>query len=158
MRRIFSCSSLPSAAGLYFLILLMLTACSKPEQGLKDIFGDYFNIGVAVNPMQIFGYDTLAQPFIIKHFNTVTAEDAMKWERIHPLPGKYDFTIADSTVAFAQRNGMLVDGHCLVWHSQTPDWVFKDSLGNPLTRETLLARMRDHIFAVAGRYKGQITG
>jgi endo-1,4-beta-xylanase len=82
----------------------------------------------------------------------------MKWERIHPLPDKYDFSIADSTVAFGQKNGMFIDGHVLVWHSQTPDWVFEDSLGNPLTRDALLERMKEHIFTVAGRYKGQIKG
>jgi endo-1,4-beta-xylanase len=148
----------PYIIGICLSFVMMLSACSKPEPGLKDIFSDYFKIGVALNPIQVFGYDTLAQPFIIKHFNTITAEDAMKWERIHPLPGTFNFTIADSTVAFGKRNGMFIDGHVLVWHSQTPDWVFTDSLGNPMTRDALLARMKDHIFTVAGRYKGQITG
>jgi endo-1,4-beta-xylanase len=82
----------------------------------------------------------------------------MKWEKIHPHPGHYDFSIADSIVAFAQLNNMFIVGHCLIWHSQTPDWVFQDSLGNPLTREALLERMRDHILTVAGHYKGKVKG
>jgi endo-1,4-beta-xylanase len=45
-----------------------------------------------------------------------------------------------------------------VWHSQTPRWVFQDAEGKPLTRDALLARMRDHIRTVVGRYKGRIHG
>jgi len=53
---------------------------------------------------------------------------------------------------------MFVIGHNLVWHAQTPDWVFQDAKGNPVTREILLRRMHDHIFSVVGRYKGLIQG
>jgi len=53
---------------------------------------------------------------------------------------------------------MNVVGHTLVWHSQTPDWVFTDENGNDLSREELLARMEDHIKTVVGRYKGRIKG
>jgi endo-1,4-beta-xylanase len=53
---------------------------------------------------------------------------------------------------------MFIVGHTLVWHSQTPRWVFQDSTGKPLTRDALLARMHDHITAVVGRYKGKIKG
>lgn len=47
---------------------------------------------------------------------------------------------------------MEVIGHTLVWHSQTPDWVFKGKDGGPATREELLERMRNHIHTVVGRY------
>jgi endo-1,4-beta-xylanase len=53
---------------------------------------------------------------------------------------------------------MFIVGHCLVWHSQTPRWVFQNDAGEPLTRDALLARMRDHIMTVVGRYKGRIGG
>jgi len=53
---------------------------------------------------------------------------------------------------------MFIVGHCLVWHSQTPRWVFQDDQGNPLTRDALLERMHDHIRTVVGRYKGRIGG
>jgi endo-1,4-beta-xylanase len=140
------------------LILAFACSCSNEQPGLKDAFKGDFLIGAAVNAPQIMGMDEKAKPFIAKHFNSLTAEDAMKWERIHPEPGRYEFALPDSIVAFAQRNGMAIIGHCLVWHSQTPDWVFQDSLGNPLSRDSLLERMRDHILTVAGHYKGQIKG
>ena len=49
-------------------------------------------------------------------------------------------------------------GHTLVWHRQTPAWVFKDAQGEFVNRETLLNRLRDHIQKVVGRYKGKIKG
>jgi endo-1,4-beta-xylanase len=53
---------------------------------------------------------------------------------------------------------MFIVGHNLVWHSQTPRWVFQDDKGNPLTRDALLERMHDHIKTVVGHYKGRIGG
>ena len=140
------------------LMAMLLPSCSGEEEGLKDAFEGDFLIGTAMNMPQITGRDTMAQPFIVKHFNSVTAENCMKWERIHPEPDMYEFTLADSMVAFAVRNNITVIGHVLVWHSQTPDWVFQDSLGNLLSRDALLERMRDHISTVVGRYRGKITG
>jgi endo-1,4-beta-xylanase len=147
-----------SVTGILFFLLMSIPGYSQQDPGLKDVFRDDFLIGAALNPKQVFGRDPLAHSFIIKHFNTITSEDHMKWERIHPKPNVYDFTVADSLVAFGKRNNMFIDGHVLVWHSQTPDWVYQDSLGNPLTREALLERMKEHIFTVVGRYKGKVDG
>jgi endo-1,4-beta-xylanase len=59
-------------------------------------------------------------------------------------------------VALGEKHHMFIVGHTLVWHSQTPDWVFQDAQGKPISREALLKRLHDHIFAVVGRYKGRI--
>jgi len=53
---------------------------------------------------------------------------------------------------------MAVIGHVLLWHQQTPAWVFAGEDGKPLDRETALRRLGAHIQAVAGRYKGRIRG
>jgi endo-1,4-beta-xylanase len=143
-----------------FIIILTvsLSSCKKNEPGLKDAFSDDFLIGTCMNAVQINGSDTKAKPFIAANFNTLTAENAMKWENIHPKPDKYDFTVADSIVNFAIANSMFVVGHVLVWHSQTPAWVFQDSLGNPLSRDALISRMKEHIFTVVGHFKGKVNG
>jgi endo-1,4-beta-xylanase len=144
-----------------FLILLLafsVFSCNKKVQGLKDIFAGDFLIGTCVNLPQINGTDPKAKPFIAANFNSVTAENAMKWEKIHPMPGIYDFSVADSIVNFAHANKMFAVGHVLVWHSQTPDWVFQDSLGKPLTRNALISRMKDHISTVVGHFKGRVKG
>jgi endo-1,4-beta-xylanase len=147
-------STLPAA--LIFFALLVISCKDKNATVLKDVFADDFLIGTAVNTQQILGSDKEAKPFILNQFNAITPENAMKWERIHPIPGTYDFALADSIVSFAIANGLFITGHTLVWHSQTPDWVFQDSLGNPLTREALLERMKDHIFTVMMHYKGRV--
>ena len=61
-------------------------------------------------------------------------------------------------MAFGERNRMFVVGHTLVWHQQTPRWVFEDASGAPVSRDTLLARLRDHIQTVVGRYRGRVKG
>ena len=145
----------------YLLILFLtfsLLSCKKKDPGLKDVFSDDFLIGTCMNTPQINGTDPKAKPFIAANFNSVTAENAMKWEKIHPMPDKYDFAVADSIVKFALANKMFVVGHVLVWHSQTPDWVFQDSLGNPLTRDALISRMKEHISTVVGHFKGRVKG
>jgi len=138
--------------------MILLSSCGNDEISLSKEYEGHFLIGTAMNRVQVSGADPRAMPFIVKHFNSVTAENAMKWERIHPEPGRYEFGLADSIVDFAELNLIKVIGHVLVWHSQTPEWVFQDSLGNLLTRDALLERMKDHIRTVVGHYKGRVLG
>jgi len=125
---------------------------------LKDAFAGSFHVGAAVNENQFTGRDTVGATLIVRQFNTITPENVLKWEHVHPGLGVYDFAAADRYVDFGTRHGMFIVGHTLVWHSQVPRWVFQDGAGNPVSRDTLLARMRDHIFTVVGRYKGRIKG
>lgn len=124
--------------------------------GLKDYFEDAFYMGTALNANQIFGQDEAGIALTLQEFNALTPENIMKWEEIHPEPGLYNWEAADRFVEFGNANDMYMTGHTLVWHSQTPDWVFEDENGNPLEREALIERMRDHIFEVVGRYKGEV--
>ncbi|WP_116789212.1 endo-1,4-beta-xylanase [Flavobacterium psychrotrophum] len=125
---------------------------------IKTAFKDKFYIGVAVNRQQAVGKDATGQNIIKQHFNSLSPENDLKWEKIHPKPEVYDFTAADAYVNFGTQNNMFTIGHTLVWHSQTPDWVFEDYKGKPLTREALLTRLEEHINTVVGRYKGKIKG
>ena len=125
---------------------------------LKDAFGRHFRVGAALNPDQFGGKDKLGAAIVRRQFSAITPENVLKWELVHPKPGKYAFEQPDRYVAFGEQNGMFIVGHTLVWHSQTPKWVFEDAKGKPVSRDTLLARMRDHIHMVVGRYKGRIDG
>jgi endo-1,4-beta-xylanase len=133
-------------------------ASASGEPTLKDEFSGAFMIGSALNRRQVTGQDEPAAEIARRHFNTITAENDMKWERIHPEPDRYDWEPADRFVEFGEQNRMFVVGHTLVWHSQTPRWVFEDAEGNPLTRDALIERMREHIHTVAGRYRGRVHG
>ncbi len=139
-----------------------LPACnstnSEKGQTLKDAFEGKFYIGTAVNPMQISGRDSLSQKIILTHFNSIVAENCMKAERIQPEEGKFSFDLPDRFVEFGEQNNMHIVGHTLIWHSQAPRWFFVDEEGNDVSREVLIERMRNHIFAVVGRYKGRVHG
>ncbi|ARK13608.2 endo-1,4-beta-xylanase [Fibrella sp. ES10-3-2-2] len=129
-------------------------APAQSQKGLKDYYARYFPIGVAVNPRMIQpGPDA---ELIKAQFNSLTPENAMKMGPIHPEEKRYFWKDADAIVDFAQQNNMKVRGHTLCWHNQTPRWFFTDSTGKQVTREVLLARMKQHINDVMGRYKGKI--
>jgi endo-1,4-beta-xylanase len=134
------------------------TATASAPSGLKDAFRDAFMVGAALSPRQFEERDTASLSLVLRQFNTTTPENVLKWERVHPEPAHYQFAPADAYVAFGERHGMFVVGHTLVWHSQTPRWVFENARGQPLSRDELLARMKDHITTVVGRYKGRIKG
>jgi endo-1,4-beta-xylanase len=125
---------------------------------LKDLFQNDFYIGAALNIEQICGKEPEAMEIVARHFNSITPENIMKWEEIHPEPERYNFEASDHYVAFGEKHHMHIIAHVLVWFHQTPDWVFQDESGNPLSRETLLERMKAHIFNVMGRYRGRIHG
>jgi endo-1,4-beta-xylanase len=125
---------------------------------LKDAFAGMFRVGAALNVNQFTERDAKGAALVKAQFNSTTPENVLKWEVVHPQPTTYDFTQSDRYVAFGEANGMFVVGHTLIWHSQTPRWVFQDAAGAPLSRDALLARMRDHIYTVVGRYKGRVKG
>lgn len=146
-------------------LVLLSSSCqeSSPSNevqvhALKRVFNSKFLIGAALNRHQIFGKRPGDMTVVIKHYNTLTPENILKWERVHPEPNKYNFKSADRFVNLGEHNNMFMVGHTLVWHNQTPDWVFENPEGRPLSKEKLLKRMRDHINQIMKRYKGRIHG
>ncbi len=148
----------------FCLLLLNAGSCSRktsavlrsPEEsskGLKDYYKSFFPIGVAVGPQSIKGEDSA---LIVREFNSITPENDMKWSGIHPAENTYNWKNADAIIAFAEKHNIKVRGHNLLWHEYNPDWLFKDARGEQVTKEVLLKRLKDHITAVVGRYKGKI--
>ena len=148
--------SLTAAAALLLAPAMLSAQAAVPS--LKELFKSAFVVGTALAPRQFLGQDSANVALIKSQFNSVTPENVLKWEVVHPQPGIFDFEPSDGYVRFGEENGMFIVGHTLVWHSQTPRWVFQDAEGKPLTRDALLARMKDHIERVMGRYKGRIKG
>ena len=174
------------------LLTLGTTAWSADAPTLKDAFKDHFFVGTAVNRAVTTGRGFRRSPeqvnadiaLVKAQFNQLVAENEMKWASLHPRPGAdgYDFRAADDFANFGLNNKMYLVGHTLVWHSQTPQWVFAGTnppppgvtnaapgrigrgFGGPIgrytgpraSREELLQRMREHIHTVVGRYKGRI--
>ena len=130
-----------------------ITNYSISTKGLKDSYSKYFPIGVAVAKRNLAGDES---DLIKRHFNSITAENAMKMQSLQPIEGKFYWRDADSIVNFAVKNGIKVRGHNLCWHEQAPKWMFIGKDGNEVSKEVLLSRLKTHIDSVVGRYKGKI--
>lgn len=146
-------------AGLVALAAVIGTlavATAQEPTSLKDAYKNAFVVGAAINAAQVTGKDSRGDAIIEAQFNSISPENALKWENVHPAPETYTFDVPDQYVAYGEKHHMFIVGHCLVWHSQVPAWVFRDDKGNFVDRETLLKRMHDHIQTVVGRYKGRI--
>ena len=127
---------------------------------LKDLYADHFLVGNilagGIDGNSLFRQDKEELALLIGEFNCLTAENSMKMQYVQPEEGVFNFKSSDALLHIADKAGMEVVGHALVWHHQVPHWIFKDSEGNPVSREILIQRMKDHIFEVVGRYKGKI--
>jgi len=192
-----------SLAGLLAAVLLATGAMARPAglPTLQDAYQGHFYVGVAINRTIATGTAVRADnvnrtqdkvdkdiALVEQQFNQISPENDLKWALIQPRPGPdgYDFGPADAYVDFGLKHHMYIVGHTLVWHGQTPGWVFAGTNSPPAvtngggtnapggrpfgrrfgggfgydgpraSREELLQRMRDHISTVVGRYRGKI--
>jgi endo-1,4-beta-xylanase len=123
-----------------FMSAALLVICAADEAAdkpvsLKEAFKDYFLVGTAVNRSMVTGGAAFRRSaeenakdiaLIKDQFNQISPENDLKWQLIHPREGGegYDFGPADAFVNFGLSNNMALVGHTLVWHNQTPNWVF----------------------------------
>ena len=139
-----------------FTITALIVLPSIGQTPLKDAFAEHFMIGGALNINQSSGRDARGESIVKTHFNTISPENILKWHSVQPTEGRFSFAGADKYVEFGQKNKMFIVGHTLVWHNQTPGWVFVGKDGKPASKEVLTERLRKHIHTVVGRYKGRI--
>jgi len=93
-----------------------LRGAVPPLRTLAEKHGIYIGATVGADQLSIKEYvETL-----MREFDILTTENALKFERVHPERYFYSFTEADRIIAFAEANGMKVRGHTLVWHHQLP--------------------------------------
>jgi endo-1,4-beta-xylanase len=128
-------SSLRVLQSVFLAASASLAWAEPPAITLKDAYKEHFKIGTAINRAVATGQafrrseeQVKADVALVKaQFNQVVAENEMKWMSLHPRAGKegYDWTAADAFVEFGVKNSMELAGHVLVWHSQTPNWVFE---------------------------------
>ena len=141
----------------FSLCALALTMSAKTgfaqsgETGLKDAYKDYFSIGVAVNMRNISNPEQIA--IIKKDFNSITAENDMKPQPTEPAYGQFNWENADKIANFCRSNGIKLRGHCLMWHAQIGEWMYKDEKGDLVSKEKLFQNMKHHITAIVERYK-----
>jgi endo-1,4-beta-xylanase len=126
-----------------FAAAALLTSCTTINPGqpktLKAAYKHHIYVGVAINRAVATGSADEAGGFgqtqkqldkdialVKQQFNQISPENDLKWEMIQPQPGPdgYDFGPADAYVNFGLSNHLYIVGHTLVWHAQTPNWVF----------------------------------
>ncbi|TWT47711.1 endo-1,4-beta-xylanase [Botrimarina hoheduenensis] len=145
------------AAGLIACCFASPVMAGEPVT-LKEAYQDDFRMGVAIATHWLTEPHPELLKIVAEQFNAATPENLLKWQSVHPERDRYHFADADRFVDFAEQHGMRITGHTLVWHNQTPDWVFQGADGQPATREQVLATLREHIQTVVGRYRGRIAG
>lgn len=127
---------------------------------LYEIHKDYFKIGVGIVSYEIGRTEYTS--IVKQHFNSITMGNEMKpdyildYETCRKDIEKYNLEPAirydnlDVGLKFAKENGLGLRGHTLVWHSQTPDWFFREDYSKdesaPLaSKEVMLARLNSYI-------------
>lgn len=96
---------------------------------------------------------------IARQFNMLVAENEMKFDALEPSRNQFSYGSADNLVNFAQRHQMSMRGHCLVWHSQLPEWVSSDGKKNDKnwSRDEALDILKTHITQVMQHFKGKVA-
>lgn len=127
---------------------------------LKDVYADYFKIGCAVTESEL---ENNASKDLIKYqYNSMTLGNELKPDSVLDKTASLayaektgDYTNpqislknADKLLKFAAENNIPVRGHVLCWHSQTPDWFFKENFdadGDWVDVETMNTRLENYI-------------
>ncbi|MFC7547834.1 endo-1,4-beta-xylanase, partial [Plantactinospora sp. GCM10030261] len=108
--------------------------------------GRYFGAAVAAGKLGDSQYVTILN----REFNSVVAENEMKWDATEPQQNNFTFGNADRIVNHARSQGMSVRGHTLLWHAQQPGWA--QNLSGSALRNAAI----NHVTRVATYYRGKI--
>jgi len=122
---------------------------TESTPALKESYKSFFYVGNVVSPGELGGarFDTLK-----KHFDVLTAENAMKPMFIQGEPGVFTFEIADTLVNAVVEAGLKVHGHTLAWHQQSPEWINREGI----SREEAIGNLVTHAKTVAKHFRGRL--
>lgn len=143
------------------------TITTAPDVPIEDLtslrayYSDAFKIGTAITPS-----DLASKPFmklVDKHFSgSITVGNEMKPDYVLNYSAtkaymdetgddenpQISFASAKPVLDYCLKNDIPVRIHTLVWHSQTPEWFFKenyDASGEYVSPEKMLKRMENYI-------------
>jgi endo-1,4-beta-xylanase len=111
-----------------------------------------FPIGAAVNPYLLQNNAGYRQ-VIDSQFNSITAENVLKWAGVHPAENTFDFSKGDILADYAIAHHKRFHGHNLCWYQYNPKWL-SSFQGDSAAWEKLF---KTHIQTVASHYKGKAT-
>ena len=109
-----------------------------------------FHVGTAIGTRNATVDSTL-----VREFNAIVCENAMKFGSIMTGENAYSYTSADNIINFGNSRGMYVRGHNFIWHKQMPAW-FSATTYNP-SRDSTFRLMKKYITNVMTHFKGKIN-
>ncbi|GLY32310.1 non-reducing end alpha-L-arabinofuranosidase family hydrolase [Kineosporia sp. NBRC 101731] len=108
--------------------------------------GRYFGVAIAAGRLSDSTYNRIAT----SEFNSVTAENEMKWDATEPSRGTFTYSRGDQILNKGTAMKAKVRGHALLWHQQQPGWA--QSLSGSALRSAAI----NHVTQVASHYQGKI--
>ncbi|MCL1927480.1 MAG: endo-1,4-beta-xylanase [Treponema sp.] len=119
---------------------------------LKSAYANNFLVG------SIIDY-TWADQTSGKHYDLLTHHSSTVTSAItYPVSlapsvkgGAYWWETADRAIDIIKRKGIPVHGHVLIWHENTPEWIYTGS------RVDVQANLNAYIRTVLGHFKGKIN-
>lgn len=133
------------------------------QPALKDWCKGYFKLGVGLTGYSLQNMAVQSEEYMTvarKHFNSCTLTNLMKPTYMLDQTGSIQnaaagneepvltFTGVDEILQWCVDNEVPMRGHTLVWHTQTPDWFFREGYKNDgeyVDRETMLIRLDSYI-------------
>ena len=91
------------------------------------------------------------------NFGQMTTENALKFQFRHPEPNVYNFKEADALVALAQKHGLKVHGHALVFGEANPRWITDLPTDTQAQKGYVRKVMVDDIKTTVTHFKGKIA-
>ena len=93
------------------------------EPSLRYTFGDKLELGCALGGRLPDSLTQQERALVAQHFGSITPENCMKPEPIHPEPNRFDFDFdfADALVEFAEEHRLHVVGHTLYREGCPPE-------------------------------------
>ena len=167
----------------FFVVLLALVVCLLPLGALAEESGkaadDYEPLYTFAEPYGFklggcFGAQDMNNgtylSFLKRHFNSLTCTNETKayslldqYASRHSEDGmpRMNFTMADKMVGWAEKYGIKVRGHVLVWDAYMTTWFFHEEYDDkkPLAdQETMRARLASYIDQVITHFEEKFPG
>lgn len=85
-------------------------------------------------------------------------ENEFKWQRVRPDARRFDFSAFDPMLGYAEKHGMAMRGHTLLWHKPRyfPKWLNEHDFGASPAREGERL-LTEHVRTLCTRYGKRIT-
>jgi GH35 family endo-1,4-beta-xylanase len=89
----------------------------------------------------------------LSHFNAAVTETGFKWHDMEREKGQVNYAVADAMLAWADKAGIPLRGHCVYWGipNRVQDWA--KALSNEDLRTALMQRGR----SIGARYRGRFA-